>query len=87
MPAMPAKPTASRVHRMVFTPRSSKRAKGQGEVGKGLCAIGSYKSAGHNDGGILRDAEGALLDATDQGETEDDRYPVHPLRHPHGERR
>ncbi|MBO6169677.1 MAG: hypothetical protein J6O51_06865 [Bacteroidales bacterium] len=47
----------------------------QGEAGEGLCARGSCKSEGHDDGMILRDAEGTLRDAADQGEDEDDGDP------------
>ena len=41
---------------------------------------------GHDDGRLLRDAEGTLRDAEDQGETEDDGDPVLLFRDPHGQR-
>ena len=40
----------------------------------------------HRHGRLLRDAEGTLRDAEDQGETEDDGDPVHLFRDPHGQR-
>ena len=70
------------VERHPYLVRSEGQA-GLGEAGEGLCARGSGQSEGHDDGGILRDAEGALLDAADQSEDEDDGDPVHLLRYPH----
>lgn len=47
---------------------------------------GACKGESHNDGMVVRNAEGALLDAEDQGEEEGDGDPVHLLRNPHRQR-
>ena len=56
------------------------------EDGAGLrtCRIGP--GARHHDGGLVRDAEGALRSQAGKGQEEGDGDPVHLLRHPHGER-
>ena len=48
-----------------------------------LCKTGTCEGESHNNGRVVRDAEGALLNAEDQGEEEGDGDPVHLLRNPH----
>ena len=59
---------------------------GEGETGERLCERGPCKSESYDDGGLFRNAEGALLHAADQSEDEDDGDPVYLLRDPHGQR-
>ena len=51
-----------------------------------LCETGACESEGHHDGRIVRDAEGASLVATCQGQEEGDGDPVHILLNPHCQR-
>ena len=51
-----------------------------------LCPPGTGKSQGHSDGRLVRNTERALRHAQDQGQEEENRDPVHLLRHPHSER-
>ena len=57
------------------------------EEGGRLCPPGTGKSQGHSDGRLVRNTERALRHAQDQGQEEENRDPVHLLRHPHSERR
>ena len=56
-----------------------------GETRERLCETGTCASSRHGDGGDLRDAGGALLLASDQGQKEGDGDLAHLLRHPHRE--
>lgn len=51
-----------------------------------LCETGTCEGESHNNGRAFRNAEGALLNAEDQGEEEGDGDPVHLLRNPHCQR-
>ena len=51
-----------------------------------LCPPGTGKSQGHSDERLVRNTERALRHAQDQGQEEENRDPVHLLRHPHSER-
>ena len=50
-----------------------------------LCPPGTGKSQGHSDERLVRNTERALRHAQDQGQEEENRDPVHLLRHPHSE--
>ena len=50
-----------------------------------LCPPGNGKSQGHSDGRLVGNTERALRHAQDQGQEEENRDPVHLLRHPHSE--
>ena len=56
------------------------------EEGAGLRTCRTGPGARHHDGGLVRDAEGALRSQAGKGQEEGDGDPVHLLRHPHGER-
>ena len=43
----------------------------EGETRERLCETGTCESSRHSDGGFVRNAEGALLLASDQGQEED----------------
>ena len=57
----------------------------EGEAREGLCETGTCASSRHSDGGIVWNAEGALLLASDQGQKEGNGDLVHLLRHSYGE--
>ena len=52
------------------------------ETREGLCKTGTCASSCHNDGGVIRNSEGALLLAPGQSQKKGDGDPVHLLRHP-----
>lgn len=58
----------------------------EGTEREGLREERTCKSEGDSDGRIVRDAEGALRDASDQSQEERNGDPVHLFRHPHRQR-
>ena len=63
-----------------------KRGRPTEEDGEGLCQTGTGQSQGYNDGRLVRNAEGTLCHATDQGKEEENGDPGHLLWHPYSER-
>ena len=57
----------------------------EGEAREGLCETGTCASSCHNDGGVIRNSEGALLLAPGQSQKKGDGDSVHLLRDSYGE--